>query len=133
MRRALIVANKWWEANPLVAALSSAASTPAMTRFIVDSSTPGRRGFIEASRSRIEVWCIQELMYHNKSGSSTEEKARVLPPILANPDIVLVIAFGTAASPTTEVLNGSVLNWDEDLFSRPESAGFILALNSAKP
>ena len=48
-------------------------------------------------------------MSPNKSGSSTEEKARVLPPILADPDIVLVIAFGTAASPTTEVLNGSVL------------------------
>ena len=95
--------------------------------------TAGRRGFIEASRGRIEVWCIQELMSPNKSGSSTEEKARVLPPILADPDIVLVIAFGTAASPTTEVLNGSVLIWDEDLFSRPESAGFILALDRAKP
>src|ERR1700733_3939126 len=99
MRRVLIVANKWWEADPLVAVLSSGASRPSMTKFIADSATPGCRGFIEPSRGRIEVWCIQELMSPSKSGSSTEEKARVLPAVLGDPDVVLVVAFGTAASP----------------------------------
>lgn len=80
-----------------------------MAKFVPDTSTPGLRGYVDAARGRIEIWCIQELMSPSKSGSSTEEKARVLPSVLTNPDVVLVIAFGTAATPTTESLNGNVV------------------------
>ena len=109
MRRALIVANKWWEADPLVDVLSSAASTPSTVTFKADSSTAGMRGFIETARGRVEIWCVQDLMSPAKSGSSSEEKVRVLQPLLGNPDIVLVVAFGTAATPGEQSLNGSVI------------------------
>lgn len=107
-RRALIVANKWWEADPLIAVLSSAFSAPSMVSFIPQNVVPGLRGHIEAARGRVEVWCIQELMSPSKSGSNTEEKVRVLAPVLAEGDIVLVVAFGTAATPTEESYNGCV-------------------------
>ena len=109
MRRAVIIANKWWEADPLVEVLSSASSAPATIRFARDSEILGRRGYVEMPRGRIEIWCIQELMSPSKSGSNTEEKARVLEPLLSSPDIVFVVAFGTAATPTDQSLNGSVI------------------------
>jgi hypothetical protein len=34
------------------------------------------------------------------SGSSIEEKARILPPLLSERDVALVLPFGTAATPT---------------------------------
>lgn len=109
IRRALIIANKWWEADPLVDVLSSSRSTPSLVRFIHKSERAGLRGIIEPSRGRIEIWCLQECMSPSKSGSSTEEKARVLPEIVGGDNIVLVVAFGTAATPTQASLNGSVV------------------------
>lgn len=57
----------------------------------------------------IEVWCVQDLMNPKVSGSSSAEKARVLPSALAGDPPVLVIAFGTAGFPDGANLNGSVV------------------------
>jgi hypothetical protein len=107
-RRAVVVANKWWEADPLVAVLRSARSSAAGSRF-VETGAPGLRGWIDGARGRVEIWCLQELMSPAKSGSSTEEKAAVLPAIVNRPSVVLVVAFGTAASATDQPRHGSVV------------------------
>ena len=108
MRRALIVANKWWEADPLVATLSSAKTCPPSMLFIHDDEVTGLRGYFEGARGRIEVWCVEELMCATVSGSSSEEKARVLPSLLEDEDIALVLAFGTAATADRDSCNGIV-------------------------
>ncbi|MFO7889748.1 MAG: hypothetical protein R6V04_05340 [bacterium] len=64
----------------------------------------------------VEVWCIQDLMYHDKkvdpskqSSSSSEEKFRILPHIMQSDNPDLVIAVGTAGYPSETSLNGSVV------------------------
>ena len=109
MRRAVVLANKWWEADPLVAVLSSAKTTPSVLRFVPSSGVRGCRGSFVGGRARVDVWCLQELMATDVSGSSTEEKGRVLPALLAADDIGLVVAFGTAATPTQDTHNGCVV------------------------
>jgi hypothetical protein len=108
VRRAVVVANKWWEADPLVAVLRSARSSAAGSRF-VESGAPGLRGWIDGARGRVEIWCLQDLIPLDKSGSSTQAKADVLPAIVERPGVALVVAFGTAASPADQLLNGSVV------------------------
>jgi hypothetical protein len=110
MKRALIVANKWWEADPLVAALSSAQTAPAGVRFVPASGTPGLRGLVLGARDAIEVWCIQELLPARVSASSSEEKVKVLPGLLNAPDVASVVAFGTASTTSEDDnRNGSVM------------------------
>lgn len=109
MRRALIVANKWWEADPLVATLSSAKTCPPALAFVHEDEGTGLRGYFQGARGRVEVWCVQELMGAAVSGSSTAEKAHVLPPLLSSDDIALVVAFGTAATPGETSRNGCVV------------------------
>jgi len=110
MRRALIVANKWWEADPLVAVLTSARTNPQTPLLLRDDEGTGLRGVFEGTRGRIEVWCLQEMMGAAVSGSSSEEKARVLQPLLESDDVAIVVAFGTAASADDETQNGSVVS-----------------------
>jgi hypothetical protein len=64
----------------------------------------------------VKVWCIQDLMYYNippnpakQSSSSSEEKYRVLPPVIQKDNPDLVIAVGTAGYPSTTSYNGSVV------------------------
>ena len=48
----------------------------------------------------VEIWCIQDQMNPDVSGSSTNEKIRVLPNLInAHDETDLVIAFGTAGHP----------------------------------
>lgn len=58
----------------------------------------------------LEVWCIRDLMDSAKSGSSSEEKARVIPYAVAmGPSPNTVVAVGTAASEGSDTQNGSVI------------------------
>lgn len=43
------------------------------------------------------------------TGSSTEEKARILPPLLQADDVALIVEFGTAATSGEASRNGSVV------------------------
>jgi hypothetical protein len=120
-RRILILANKNWEADPLVSVLRSDRASP--NRFSFDSppkvAVPHSDGSEKSVEARLvlksanataEVWCIQDLMDPKKSSSSSEEKARVLPYVANNgAKPSLVVAFGTASFPDAASYNGSVV------------------------
>lgn len=123
-QRIVVIANKSWEADPLVNVLLSDRARPsALTDFAavshplirapgyVDPDPPARpRITFKCGAASVEVWCLQDLMNPKVSGSSSAEKARVLPRALtAGMPPTLVIAFGTAGFPDTANLNGSVV------------------------
>ena len=64
---------------------------------------------LQCAGRRVELWCIQDLMSPAESSSLTWEKARVLPLLVEAPSPRLVIAFGTAATPSSDGRNGSVV------------------------
>lgn len=119
--RAMIIVNKSWEAEPLVAVLRSTNARPIdFPREVTvpsasipwsDGSSreiPARAAY-RSAEALLEVWCIKDLMDPAKSASSSEEKARVLPMIAAaGPPPDLVVAVGTASFPDARSFNGSV-------------------------
>jgi hypothetical protein len=120
--RILIVANKSWEAGPLVGVLRSehgrpspfptAATTPPSVSIPsvggVARTVPARLA-LTSPAGTAEVWCVQDLMDAGKNASSSEEKARVLPYVAAaGGQPSLVVAFGTASFPDQQSFNGCV-------------------------
>ena len=121
-RRILIVANKSWEVDPLLAVLTSDYGRPSPFPKMIPppvatvtmgdgtpKSIPARMAFASAT-AVCEVWCIKDLMDPAKSQASSEEKGRVLPSLAAaGSPPELVIAFGTAATEDARSYNGSVV------------------------
>ncbi|HEX5708818.1 MAG TPA: hypothetical protein VFX96_16080 [Pyrinomonadaceae bacterium] len=127
-KRVVIVANKWWEADPLCGVLIHDRARPASLtnfRFLhypaprVQKPKPGEprppdpkaepRLTFDCPGASVEVWCIEELMNPAENSSSSLEKSRVLGGAInygATPD--LVVAFGTASAPSEVSANGSV-------------------------
>jgi hypothetical protein len=122
-RRVLVVANKYWECDPLIYALTSDAARPAAalgwpTGPIVHRREqrkapppPRPRATFDLVNTTVDVWCVSDLMEHLAGDlqSSSEAKAGVLPGILSCGQPDLVLAFGTAAYPGTDTENGSVV------------------------
>lgn len=128
-QRILIVANKWWEADPLCGILTHAKARPSVfsnfnvLRYPVVRSIktelgterppdpkPEPRIVFNCYDALVEVWCLEELVNPAESSSSSFEKVRVLPGAInygAPPN--LVIAFGTAGSRSDLHINGSVI------------------------
>jgi hypothetical protein len=89
--RIVVIANKSWEVDPLVAVLRSDQARPMpfpnlatapVTRVpMSDGSkkTISARIAFASGAATCEVWCVKDLMDPRKSSSSSEEKARVLP------------------------------------------------------
>ena len=109
MRRIKVIANKTWEADPLIDAMLNYKFKPRDLPYPIYVNQPPLttcgvfhmpRLIYEFGGDIVEVWCIEDQMNPKVSGSSTHEKVRLLPEILlksGEPD--LVIAFGTAGSP----------------------------------
>jgi hypothetical protein len=127
-KRVLLIANKWWEADPLCWILFHDKARPNVffdykinkypsQRVPSRSTEPRPRDPVAIPRftftcldATVEVWCLEELMNPAVNPSSTAEKARVLPTAIAfgtTPD--LVIAFGTAGSRQNLHINGCVV------------------------
>lgn len=88
--RVVVVANKTWEADPLVNVILSRARPPSFGQFEIVNYpvlAPGNgdepRIEFSVAGARVEVWCVQDLMNPNTSSSSTAEKARVLPHVFS--------------------------------------------------
>jgi hypothetical protein len=146
--RILVIANKSWEADPLVNVLLSDRSRPAaLTDFVAvnhplirpsgyaqpDPTAKPRISF-KCGKAAVEVWCVQDLMNPEVSGSSSAEKARVLPRSMVGDAPALVIAFGTAGFPDTANLNGRVVIGSRCLVHDPptkESSRFVPKLTDA--
>jgi hypothetical protein len=126
-KRIMVIANKWWEADPLCGVLIHDRARPrGFDRFAyvsypckrmprpkpgdprpADPPAQPRMSF-SCSGMDVEVWCVEELMNPAESSSSTLEKVRVLQPVLSQ-KADLVVAFGTAGSRKQVAANGSVI------------------------
>jgi hypothetical protein len=116
--RALIIANKRFEADPLMGVLANPESRPPSIvgldclawprgpqQTVGDVIMRPRASFLFGPNRTllVEIWCIQDLMNPALSFSNTAEKVRVLPLIFSYgkpPDFV--VAFGTAGFPDKE-------------------------------
>jgi len=110
MKKISIVINKNWETEPALSAMASATIRPKGMPFpnLLNSPKDGNNSMTVpracyqlagATPLQVNVWCLQDLMDPAQSSSSSAEKYRVLPPVLANDAPDLVIAVGTAAFP----------------------------------
>jgi hypothetical protein len=132
-KRVVVVINKWWECDPVMAVLFNDNLRPAdklgwpielghphrrnnpMTPISSSSSpTPKARAVFELDGVKIEVWCISDLLEGFPDApiyqSSSEIKAAQLPKLFpSDAPADLVIAVGTAATPTVLTYNGCVV------------------------
>jgi len=118
-RRVLIFANKAWETDALVAVLRNPRAVPSNfppfdppPQVTVQLNNGGTRQVsarlaVRTANATAELWCVQDLMDPAKSASSSEEKARVIPAVVANgPAPTVVVAFGSASFPDATSFNG---------------------------
>jgi hypothetical protein len=127
-KRVMLIANKWWEADPLCWILFHDKARPSVFIDYKINNYPAQRVPNQPTEPRprdpvaiprftfkcmdatVEVWCLEELMNPAQNSSSAAEKARVLPAAFASgatPD--LVVAFGTAGSRQDLHINGCVV------------------------
>jgi hypothetical protein len=136
--RVVVVANKSWEADPLVNVLLSERSRPpALGDFVAvnhpllrpagfaepDPPTKPRITFTCNGTASVEVWCVQDLMNPKVHASLSLEKSRVIPKIFAcahRPS--LVIAFGTAGFPESATVNGGVVIGSRTMLHDPRTS-----------
>jgi hypothetical protein len=121
--RIMVVANKTWEAAPLLHALFEKKARPAELAVVErvydpelfakrNLERPTPRARLSCPGGDIQVWCIEDWMDPGAGGSNSAEKMRVLPRFFVEakkgfggaPDVV--IAFGTAGIPTNIPFNG---------------------------
>jgi hypothetical protein len=126
--RVVVVANKNWEADPLVAVLLSDRTRPAsLTDFEspgyprLDPKNKGPRIRFKCGVASVEVWCVQDLMDPKVSGSNSAEKGRVLPAVFKGDPVSAVIAFGTAGYPDSANLNGCVVIGSRVMLHDPQT------------
>ncbi|HKP39609.1 hypothetical protein [Mycobacterium sp.] len=117
--RILIFANKAWETDALVAVIRNAHAVPSnfppfdpppqVTVQLNNGGTKqvSARLAVRTANATAELWCVQDLTDPARSSSSSEEKARVIPAVVANgPAPTLVVAFGSASFPDAASFNG---------------------------
>ncbi len=119
--KVVVLANKWWEAVPLVSVLQHAreikpefSGCPSAFDILEyrqpRESVNGPRLRCVIDGSAVEVWCLEDLIPKGRNTSSSSEKEKALREFDAKRlnDASLVIAFGTAAAPIHE-FNGNVV------------------------
>ncbi len=129
-KRVLVVANKWWECDPLMGVLLHDNARPAQALgwpkqlnhprqrpdqngLPPENPSPTPRGLFRLTNVDVEVWCISDLLEHlpdkGKFQSSSEQKVKYMPKVFTGAQPDFVIAFGTAAYPNLNSENGSVV------------------------
>ena len=130
--RVLVVANKWWECDPALAAMLNNNARPPNSpwpdvlhpsrrvpeQMPTFNERPVPRAIFGYQQFHAEVWCISDLLDHYPSAdqSSSQIKAEVLPRLFeySERDVTperpaLVIALGTACTPVDiENRNGCI-------------------------
>jgi hypothetical protein len=144
--RVIVVANKWWECDPALAAMLNNNARPPhspwpdvlhpprkvpeqMPKF---NEYPVPRAVFGYRHFRAEIWCISDLLDHYSSAdqSSSQIKAQVLPRIFeysekdATPEKpALVIALGTACTPVDFQNRNGCVAVGTDVFMHNARAG----------
>lgn len=127
-KRVMLIANKWWEADPLCWVLFHDKAHPSTFSNYKINNYPTQRKSVRSTEPQtpdppaiprftfnymeavVEVWCLEELMNPAENPSSTLEKARVLPAAInSGPSPDLVVAFGTGGSREGLNINGCVV------------------------
>lgn len=138
-KRVLLIANKWWECDPLLFALLNDNARPFDNNSHTSvlgwpnplnhprrrpgkilqpppeppAITPAPRAVFSLSNITIEVWCISDLLEQYPDipdyQSSSELKMHHLQSIFDGPTVDFAIAFGTAGYPSNYTENGSVV------------------------
>ena len=118
-----VFVNKHFEVEPFMAAMMTLSATnkilPYPSILKIPSSGTNRmndaRAHYTFNNIDVEIWCIEDLMSANVSGSNSEEKYKVLPDYIRQISPDYVISVSTAES-TVDVqtsedksVNGSVL------------------------
>lgn len=129
-KRVLIIVNKWWECEPLMAVLLNDAARPYEDlRWPFPLHHPHKRPSKENARVKhvaqttpravftlnhisAEIWCISDLLedlsQERKDQSSSARKVERIPHVFAGTEPSLVVAVGTAGYPGSTIENGSV-------------------------
>jgi hypothetical protein len=141
-KRVLVIVNKWWECDPVCSVLLNANAAPRelwpvlpigyprqrpdKNKLPAENPVPQPRLIYELTNTRVEVWCISDLLEHlpdiPKFQSSTEQKATILPKIFKGDQPALVIAVGTAGYPQKYTQNGSVTVGTRTFIHNPHSS-----------
>jgi hypothetical protein len=129
-KRVLVIANKWWECDPILnMLLSNYANSasglgwpgflnhphhrPDKTNPPAERSWPVPRATFTLSNIIVEVWCVSDFLEHlpdeQEYQSSTKRKIEQLPRIFVGQRPDLVIAVGTASFPGETSENGNVV------------------------
>ncbi len=120
MTRILLIANKNWEVEPILnAILNAQIRDPQLPlpdtlnypwNFAPGTAQP-RAIWSSLSKATVELWCVQDIMDLKWNSSSSQGKHEDLPKILkySQDQPSLVIALGTASSPTADNINGCVV------------------------
>jgi hypothetical protein len=129
-KRVLVIANKWWECDPIMHVLLNDGARPASAlgwpdlpghprRRPAQKKRPSKvrspicRAIFTLSKIKVEVWCISDLLEHlpkeDRYQSSAQRKIERLPKIFAGTTADFVVAIGTAAFPGDVSENGNVV------------------------
>jgi len=111
VKRAVVVVNRFWECDPVVAALLNETVRAKKLGWPTTSNHPRVRNVGNPAVPRltyaypecqVELWCLSDLLEGSSPNlqSSTEEKAKVLAALLTPSPPDLVIALGTAGYPS---------------------------------
>lgn len=128
MKKVTVIVNKNWETDGVMSALVNVGVRPQKLPFPEKLHIPNYSNKTKEPRAifafkegretllQVTVRCIQDLMYIDvppnpttQSGSSSEEKYRVLPSVLKDDKPDLVISVSTAGYPSNFTRNGSVV------------------------
>jgi hypothetical protein len=126
MRKVAIIFNKSWELEPALVGMCAAEFCPPSLPFpatlhgLLSRQTTTNEpraifSFHEKGDPSLQVllevkaWCIQDMMTKSVSSSNSQEKFRVLPPVLASYAPDLVIAGGTAGFVSDTTIAGCVV------------------------
>jgi hypothetical protein len=126
MQKVLVLVNKSWEADPLVAVARNGKLRPPVVSADSISEFGGQpnpvkpkpRCKIELAAASIEIWCVED--WTEGSNRSRVKMLRALPVMrdsAHDPD--LVVAVGTAAFPDAETKNGCVFIGSETFLFNP--------------
>lgn len=126
--RVLVIVNKWWECDPILGVLLNDNARPPDLGWpeelkfphprpdqnsLPSNASVGPRAVFTLSKSRIEIWCISDLLEDlpDKPGfqSSSEKKMERLRLIPQSIKPQLVVAVGTASFPSSQTQNGSIV------------------------
>lgn len=107
-KRIVVIVNKDWEADPLIAVLRhKKARPPSLPPIVMTPGSGARLAMTFPTGDVVEVWCISDLLPSTAHPSSSDAKWNALAPVFATP-VSHLVAVGTASFADADSFNGCV-------------------------